>query len=370
MHRAAEIMKLATEKYNDLKPIPSVKFDSAILDLDVSNLNLTDLDETVEIENIDTISATLKALEEGYKPLVLNMANHLQPGGGFLSGAEAQEEHIFRCTNYFRTLTEGLYPIKSNEVILSPVVHILKDEQYNDLPEPKSAAFLAVAAIQKPNLNRNGDFCQRDYHITKEKIKMIYQIGVIGKYDCLILGALGCGAFYNPPTAIAHIFCDITSEYAQRFKKIVFAVKCSSTNKNCDIFQRTFLKVFNGEGDDESEHEEIEDDPYANTWPWQTPWRLPQGHRQYSLHNVIDDMPIMEMEMQGDSASPTPRLPYYIQNAIRSRRRHSDTDEPAPLSLLFDDRVSSINYICEDNCVGCPSCDPDAYDYADKESKK
>jgi len=72
---------------------------------------------------------------------------------------------------------------------------------------------------------------------------------LIQKYDCLILGALGCGAFNNPPHEIAKIFCEICSIYAQNFKRIVFAVMSDACNDNCEIFQQTFLETFNDDMD-------------------------------------------------------------------------------------------------------------------------
>lgn len=297
MHRAQEIMELATTgKFKDYEPAVSVKFDTAILDLDLSLLDLPQYDEAiVEIENKDTVQTVLDVIRDGYRPLVLNMANHRTPGGGFLSGAIAQEEHLFRCTNYFRTLTEGLYPMASDEVIYSPKVHIMKDENYTDLLEPVAAGFIAVAAIQRPSVTRQGGLCPRAYELTKRKVEMIYQTGAIGKYDCLVLGALGCGAFYNPPRSIARIFAEVTAEYADRFKKIVFAIKCDEDNHNCDIFQRTFLRAFQSDAELETEPSESDSDgdPYTVQMRDLTQIRhhLPQHHTSSTL--CSDDSQIL-----------------------------------------------------------------------------
>lgn len=39
-------------------------------------------------------------------PLVLNMASPKRPGGGFRNGSAAQEENIFRRSNYFQVLED------------------------------------------------------------------------------------------------------------------------------------------------------------------------------------------------------------------------------------------------------------------------
>ncbi|CAF5223448.1 unnamed protein product, partial [Rotaria magnacalcarata] len=44
------------------------------------------------------------------------------------------------------------------------------------------------------------------------------------QHDCLILSALGCGAFKNPPTHVASIFKSVIQQYAGYFKTIHFAI--------------------------------------------------------------------------------------------------------------------------------------------------
>ena len=81
---------------------------------------------------------------------------------------------------------------------------------------------------------------------------MMFHLADIQKYDCLVLGALGCGAFNNPAQEIATIFCEISQLYTQKFKKIVYAIKCDALNSNCDVFKMAFLNEFkdNNESDE------------------------------------------------------------------------------------------------------------------------
>ena len=58
-----------------------------------------------------------------------------------------------------------------------------------------------------------------------------------------ILGALGCGAFHNPPEEIVKIFNIYLEKYNGCFKTIVFAVLSRSDN-NFDIFNAN-IKRFN-----------------------------------------------------------------------------------------------------------------------------
>lgn len=241
MHRAQEIRDLMTG-YSSV----SIKFNTkTLLSVDPDELDRPLYEETdLEIENIDTISAALREIRNGFRPLVLNMANAKHPGGGFLSGAKAQEEDLFRCTNLSGTLKETLYPMLFNEIIYTPKAYILRDSEYKDLDVPVEVSFVTVAAHNNPFTRYDGTLPPYVYHETLNKIKMIYQLGLLQRHDCLILGALGCGAFNNPPREIAEMFCRVTGDYAQKFKKVIFPIMCDDHNDNCSTFQKAFLEAY------------------------------------------------------------------------------------------------------------------------------
>jgi uncharacterized protein (TIGR02452 family) len=191
----------------------------------------------VSIENIDTISAIMASTGS---VLVLNMANPDIPGGGYRQGAVAQEEDLFRRTNLFRTLVPELYPMTDNQLIYTPTVHVLRDAHWHNLSEPRTAAFVSIAALYNPKLDDNGKLYRSDYETSYRKIKMIYHLGALYGFDHLILGALGCGAFNNPPQQIADIFANVTEEYDGYFQSIKFAILSSNGNMNHKIFSDRF----------------------------------------------------------------------------------------------------------------------------------
>ena len=53
----------------------------------------------VEVKATDCLDAVLALKDEGYNPVLLNMANAYRAGGGWRTGAGAQEENIFRRSN-------------------------------------------------------------------------------------------------------------------------------------------------------------------------------------------------------------------------------------------------------------------------------
>ncbi|CAF3890637.1 unnamed protein product, partial [Rotaria magnacalcarata] len=62
----------------------------------------------VEVLNEDCLLVYERLTKSGQRPLLLNMANATSPGGGYRKGDGAQEENLFRRSDYCRSLDVGL----------------------------------------------------------------------------------------------------------------------------------------------------------------------------------------------------------------------------------------------------------------------
>jgi len=211
----------------------SIKFNKSLLDKYIGKPRY--YRTAVKVYNCDTFdSANIVIHKSKLNPMVLNMANHLVPGGGVRNGARAQEECLFRMSNYSATLTRDLYPLKDDEVIYSPEVTVFKKSNY-ELCEQWMCSCIAVAALRRtPAHNEIYNDYERDAMLLK--IRMIFHLGLLQGHDSLVLGAFGCGAFHNPPMEVCSLFEQVINEYSGYYKKIVFAVK-STSDKNYDIFK-------------------------------------------------------------------------------------------------------------------------------------
>ena len=192
----------------------------------------------LEVINCDTLDAAIKLKEEGYSPMVLNMASKFKPGGGVATGKTAQEEVIFRRTNAFTVYNTEWYPLGHDEVIYSPEIIIARQgpPTYKFISDnkQKTVSMLAVHALRNPKLS-DGEYKEADRKLMITKIESIFKIGIQQQADSLVLGALGCGAYRNPPHEVVKIFKDCLSKYQHYFKKIVFAI-LSISDDNYDIF--------------------------------------------------------------------------------------------------------------------------------------
>lgn len=201
-----------------------------------------------EVRNEDCIEALIRLDAEGYNAAILNMASASHPGGGVENGSGAQEEQLCRRSNLVMSLYQfqrekvmqypelGL-PVREEQYPLHPryggiysdcVMFFREDEQHDcGLSErPFLAGVISVAGISHPTLDENGLMSAEDEDRTKDKIRTILRIGLAHDNDALVLGALGCGAFANPPAQIARLFHEIflEEEFKDKYRKVTFAI--------------------------------------------------------------------------------------------------------------------------------------------------
>lgn len=198
----------------------------------------------VKVENIDCLLVAEKLLNEGYHPAVLNMASRQNPGGGVQNGAGAQEENLFRRTNLFQSLYQfapfasnfGLpkskhqYPLDRNfGGIYTPHATVFRGTEQDGYPlldTPYQMSFIAVAGINRPALASPERIAPELVEPVKNKIRTIFRIGLLHGHDSLVLGALGCGAFRNPPSHIARLFHEVMEEleFKNKYRLLLFAI--------------------------------------------------------------------------------------------------------------------------------------------------
>ena len=201
------------------------------------------------------------------KVAVLNFASATSPGGGVRSGAMAQEGSLCRVSTLYPCLMDKLMwekfysphrisydSLHNDDIIYTPNVVVIKDDDYNMLKSPFLVDIITCAA---PNLRpnpSNGNACysgdavrisHEDLLLLHEKrAKKILSVAAQKKVEVLILGAFGCGAFCNDPNVVATAYHNMIPEFLNCFKTIEFAIYCSPNNPQNFL---AFRKVFDPE---------------------------------------------------------------------------------------------------------------------------
>lgn len=216
------------------------------------------------VVNEDCLDLAQRLYEK--KPAVLNMASRRQPGGGVLSGSGAQEESIFRRTDIFKYLYQfseigaqfGIkqrpeqYPLDRNfGGIYTPGVQVFRKGEKDgyELTWPSFVDFISVAGMNRPELKDSEHVADYLVEPIKNKMRTILRIALLHDHTCLVLGALGCGAFRNPPRHVARMFHEVFEEpeFKGRFTEVYFAILEDHNSHNSHNPQgnlRPFIEEF------------------------------------------------------------------------------------------------------------------------------
>ena len=191
--------------------------------------SLIEQETRIQVTNETTLQAARRFDGNGLRPLALNFANGVHPGGGFLSGARAQEEVLCRSSALYKTLEgDPMYehhrqrdrPDSTDWAIYSPHVPVFRTDDGTALDRPWLLSFLTSAAPYAPAIGQpeSGDLLQ-------QRIRRVLAIAHAHGFTALVLGAWGCGAFRNDPHRTAGDFRQaLKTEYRGKFSDVVFAI--------------------------------------------------------------------------------------------------------------------------------------------------
>ncbi|MEU9291253.1 TIGR02452 family protein [Streptomyces sp. NPDC048275] len=217
------------------------------------------VDTLFEVTGESSLEAARRLTDEGEggAVAVLNFASARNPGGGYLNGAQAQEEALCRAAALYVCVLRAreFYdhhrahrdPFYTDRVIHSPGVPVFRDDRGRLLDEPYTVGFLTAAAPNAGVVLRTAP--QRAAELPRAlgtRAERVLETAVAHGYRRLVLGAWGCGVFRNDPEQVAGAFRALLGDggrFAGSFEHIVFGVLDRKGSPIRSAFERAFAGV-------------------------------------------------------------------------------------------------------------------------------
>lgn len=190
------------------------------------------------VSNETTLQAAARLAAQTDKVFCLNFASAKNPGGGFLTGAQAQEESLARSSALYPCIAQmqAMYQtnraargcLYTDHMIYSPAVPVFRDDNGALLD-----SFYTVSFLTAPAVNAGVVMRQEKQNIPQiepvmlARLEKILSVALVKGYRRLVLGAWGCGVFQNDPAAVAGWFHKHLMEnpvFKGVFEEVVFAV--------------------------------------------------------------------------------------------------------------------------------------------------
>ncbi|MEV6260070.1 TIGR02452 family protein [Streptomyces sp. NPDC051784] len=219
----------------------------------------TDRRTVIEVTDETSLRAAHRLYAESQSRVaVLNYASARNPGGGYLNGAQAQEESLCRGSALHATLLRApeFYAhhraersaFYTDRVIHSPGVPVFRDDRGRLLESPYTAGFLTSPAPNAGVIRRlSPDLAARIPAALARRAERVLEVAAVRGYRRLVLGAWGCGVFMNDPAEVAEAFrAPLTDggRFAGHFEHIVFGVPDRAPDSAVRV---TFTRALTGQ---------------------------------------------------------------------------------------------------------------------------
>jgi len=206
----------------------------------------------VSVVQCGTMSAADALVRQGLRTCVLNFASGRNRGGGWLRGANAQEEALCRVCGLYPCLlkpeVESYYEenaldascVYEDNAIVSPEVSVFRADDGSFLDAPYLVGIITAPA---PNMGvamgrKSSGGVEKIKEVRRRRMAMVLTLCAAEGFDAVVLGAWGCGVFRNDPVEVAHEFRELLQgRFCNTFSRVAFAVIDEAT---CSIFRSAF----------------------------------------------------------------------------------------------------------------------------------
>ncbi|KAF9087751.1 hypothetical protein BGX23_007914 [Mortierella sp. AD031] len=210
-----------------------------------------DPEVTVVVGNV--LDETVKLRQEGYRPVMLNIANSNVPGGDYhLDSTTDTEADLFRRTTLHQCLDQEprrsrFYPLSEEGGVYCPNQAVFRhgyDRNNEFMDRFEWISVVSVAPIPKMETREKEgglggvQFLEGEDDMLRRRILAAMKVGVSQGHDALVLPPHGTDAGQNPSEAIAAIYRSIIGrdfmggrKRFQTYKKIVMVLDPEQADK-------------------------------------------------------------------------------------------------------------------------------------------
>lgn len=206
----------------------------------------------IRVTDESTIEAVIRigALPGGHLAC-LNFASATHAGGGFLGGAQAQEESLARSSALYPCLQRVPAHYARNQrhgsayyldlAVFSPHVPVVRDDAGGWLDHPVRASIVTCAAPNASALRQHGTLDVAALEATlRRRAALVLAVAAHHGVARFVLGAWGAGVFGNDPAMVADAFgALLEGAFTGVFAEVVFAVP-GAGRPNHDAFAARF----------------------------------------------------------------------------------------------------------------------------------
>jgi len=212
------------------------------------------VDTLFEVTGESSLETARRIADEVAPVAVLNFSSARNPGGGYLNGAQAQEEALCRASALYTCLlgVREFYdhhrahrdPFYTDRVIHSPAVPVFRDDRGRLLDEPYTTGFLTAAAPNAGVVLRTAP--ERAAELPRAlavRAERVLETAASHGYRRLVLGAWGCGVFRNDPAQVADAFHRllVKGRFEGCFEQVVFGILDRTPGRTTrGAFEQTF----------------------------------------------------------------------------------------------------------------------------------
>lgn len=206
----------------------------------------------IEVINMNTVDAVLKFGYGKSNVGVLNFASALHPGGGFITGAMAQEEALCHASTLYNQLknnkmykdnkrecTDGLY---NHSMCVCDSVFFKNGE--GELQNKQTIVTVVTSAAVNRNRvsDKNPELIGLVNKTMEERIEEIVKMFIRCGNRTIIVGAFGCGVFGNEPDFVAKTWKKVIEQYGGHFDTVIFAIMDKKGTGNYKVFKDILCK--------------------------------------------------------------------------------------------------------------------------------